>query len=103
MHTTAELLRSASVPSNIISCLAAMGILLLVSRRFRRLSTTVIVIALISLVAVTLSPIGNVLLTPLEQRFPAGVFPDHVDGIIVLGGSYDTVSHGYLSTIVLNE
>jgi uncharacterized SAM-binding protein YcdF (DUF218 family) len=51
------------------------------------------------------SPLGNLLLTPLEQRFPEQVYPekDTVDGIIVLGGSYDTVAHSYLSTIFLRE
>ena len=43
------------------------------------------------------------LLTPLEQRFPEQVYPANIQGIIVLGGSYDTVSHGYMSTIVLQE
>jgi uncharacterized SAM-binding protein YcdF (DUF218 family) len=53
----------------------------------------------------TLSPLGNLLLTPLEQRFPGlpSVEKESVDGIIVLGGSYDTVSHSYLSTIYLRE
>ena len=47
---------------------------------------------------------GMSFLTPLEQRFPEQSFPDRgIDGIIVLGGSYDSVSHGYLSTIVLEE
>jgi uncharacterized SAM-binding protein YcdF (DUF218 family) len=45
-----------------------------------------------------------VLLTPLEQRFPDGQYPtESIDGIIVLGGSYDTASRSYLSTIVLRE
>ena len=43
------------------------------------------------------------LLTPLEERFPEQVYPVNIEGIIVLGGSYDTVSHGYVSTIVLRE
>ena len=31
-------------------------------------------------------------------------YPDQgIDGIIVLGGSYDTISHGYMSTIILEE
>src|SRR6478672_4779860 len=43
------------------------------------------------------------LLTPLEQRFPEQVYPANIQGIIVLGGSYDTVGHGYMSSIVLQE
>jgi uncharacterized SAM-binding protein YcdF (DUF218 family) len=41
-----------------------------------------------ALFAVTLFPIGNLLLFDLEQRFPAPAsLPDKVDGIIVLGGA----------------
>lgn len=60
--------------------------------------------ALTVLVVACLSPLGNMLLTPLEQRFPYLVYPDQpIDGIIILGGSYDTVSHSYVSEIVLRE
>jgi uncharacterized SAM-binding protein YcdF (DUF218 family) len=44
------------------------------------------------------------LLTPLEQRFPEMQYPDqNIEGIIVLGGSYDSVSHSYASVFVLDE
>ena len=50
------------------------------------------------------SPLGNMTLTPLEARFPYMQFPDEpIDGIIVLGGSFDTRGHGYLNTILLKE
>jgi len=57
------------------------------------------------MVLATLSPLGNLLITPLEQRFPDPSPADTgtIDGIIVLGGSYDSVSHSYLSTIFLRE
>jgi uncharacterized SAM-binding protein YcdF (DUF218 family) len=91
-----------SVPSNVIAALAVLGLVLIVLRR----PTGAIVggVALAALVAAALSPLGNMLLTPLEQRFPDMRFPDQgIDGIIVLGGSYDSTSHGYLSTILLEE
>jgi uncharacterized SAM-binding protein YcdF (DUF218 family) len=44
--------------------------------------------AVAALFAVTLFPIGNLLLFGLEQRFPAPAsLPDRVDGIILLGGA----------------
>jgi uncharacterized SAM-binding protein YcdF (DUF218 family) len=44
--------------------------------------------AVAALFAVTLLPIGNLLLFGLEQRFPAPAsLPDKVDGIIMLGGA----------------
>jgi uncharacterized SAM-binding protein YcdF (DUF218 family) len=90
------------VPSNTIASLAALGFLLLILRR--RSATMVSGLALAVVVIATLSPFGNMLFTPLEQRFPYLAYPDQpVDGIIILGGSYDTVSHSYESEIVLHE
>jgi uncharacterized SAM-binding protein YcdF (DUF218 family) len=90
------------VPSNSITTIAVVGLLLLVLRR--RSGTAASGVALALLVTASLSPLGNMLLTPLEQRFPGMKFPDGpIEGIIVLGGSYDTVSHSYESTIVLQE
>src|SRR5229473_1290601 len=90
-----------SVPSNVIASLAVLGLVLMV---FRRPSGVIVAtVALAALVAAALSPLGNMLLTPLEQRFEMR-FPDQrIDGIIVLGGSYDSQSHGYLSVILLEE
>jgi uncharacterized SAM-binding protein YcdF (DUF218 family) len=90
------------VPSNFIATIALLGLLLLMLRR--RSGTVVSGVSLALLVTATLSPLGNMLLTPLEQRFPGMRFPNEpIEGIIVLGGSYDTVSHSYESTIVLQE
>lgn len=91
-----------SVPSNGIACIAVLGLVLMLMRR--PYGAIVAGCAMAALVIGGLSPLGNMLLTPLEQRFPQMQFPDQgIDGIIVLGGSYDTTSHGYLSTIVLEE
>lgn len=91
-----------TVPSNAITSLAALGLVLM---RFRpRLGIVVVVVALTALVVAALSPLGNLLLTPLEQRFADSGFPNQeIDGIIVLGGSYDTRIHGYMNTILLQE
>ena len=96
-------LKFFSVPSNFIACLLLIGLVLLLIFRSRS-AALVLVSGAIALCVAALSPLGNVLLTPLEQRFPTMQYPDRgIDGIIVLGGSYDTVSHGYMSTIVLEE
>jgi uncharacterized SAM-binding protein YcdF (DUF218 family) len=91
-----------SVPSNVIATLAVIGLLLVVFRRpFGKIVATV---ALGTLVVAALSPLGNALLTPLELRFPELTYPDEgIDGIIVLGGSYDSVSHAHESVVVLEE
>ncbi len=87
-----------SVPSNVIASLALLGLLLVVV--WRPVGAIVAPLALATLLVATLSPLGNALLTPLEQRFPELSYPDQgIDGIIVLGGSYDSVSHSYASTM----
>ena len=90
------------VPSNILALCAVLGFVLLAVRL--RAGPIVGACSLAAIVVAAFSPLGNVLLTPLEHRFPDGQYPtENVDGIIVLGGSYDTQSHSYLSTIVLEE
>lgn len=91
-----------SVPSNILALGAIIGLLTSIFRL--RVGTIITGMSLGAFAIATLSPLGNMLLTPLEQRFPEGQYPAHpISGIIVLGGSYDAVSHSYLSTIVLQE
>ena len=91
-----------AVPSNTVAAFAGLGLLLLILRHRR--AATVSGLALAVLLIASLSPFGNMLFTPLEQRFPYSAYPDQpVDGIIIIGGSYDTVSHSYESDIVLQE
>ena len=90
------------VPSNLLALGAALGFVLLAFRL--RAGTIIASVSLAAIVIALFSPLGNLLLTPLEQRFPDGQYPNEdIEGIIVLGGSYDTESHSYLSTIVLKE
>jgi uncharacterized SAM-binding protein YcdF (DUF218 family) len=90
------------VPSNVIAFLTVLGLVLVI---FRRPSgANVAAVAAAALVTAALSPLGNMLLVPLEQRFPDMRFPEQeIDGIIALGGSYDSQSHAYLSAILLEE
>jgi len=100
--TFSKLIGFFLVPSNVIASLAVLALILLIFRR--RSAMRAAGLSLVVLVAAGLSPIGNMLLTPLEQRFPEMMLPrEQINGIIVLGGSYDSQSHGYLSTIVLRE
>jgi uncharacterized SAM-binding protein YcdF (DUF218 family) len=89
------------VPSNLIAGMALLALVLLVLRR--PLGKIAAGVALSALVLAAFSPLANMLLTPLEQRYPAFDFPDRIDGIIILGGSYDTQMQGSVSTIVLEE
>jgi uncharacterized SAM-binding protein YcdF (DUF218 family) len=84
------------VPSNLLIGLALAGVLLLATR-FARPGRRLMVIAIVLLALCGLSPVGSLLLYPLESRFPAcDLSHGAPDGIVVLGGPIDadlSVSH----------
>ena len=77
-------------PSNLVVFALAAGVLALLLGR-RRLAGWLLYPASAALLAVTLLPVGQWLLVPLENRFPAPAAPPpvEVDGIVVLGGGID--------------
>jgi uncharacterized SAM-binding protein YcdF (DUF218 family) len=76
-----------AIPSNLVIVLGICGALLL-RTRFARAGWRLAIGSLIVLGIIGLSPVGNALIIPLEQRFPpwndARGAPD---GIVVLGGA----------------
>ena len=92
-----------SVPSTLLALTAVVGVLLLILRP--RIGIIVGALSLAGVAVAGLSPLGNILLTPLDMRFPMWSYPAQpgIEGIIVLGGSYDKVRHPYVSTIVLEN
>jgi uncharacterized SAM-binding protein YcdF (DUF218 family) len=91
----AKILGFFALPSNILIVLGLLGVVLMVTR-FSRAGRRLAALSLVLLALIGLTPIGNILILPLEQRFPpmdhSGRAPD---GIVVLGGAFDaTVSHG---------
>ncbi len=76
-------------PDSLILLLAVSGWILLVAGRITLARRLLSLCALI-LICVAFLPLGQVLLQPLEARYPAGAaLPAKVDGIIVLGGGID--------------
>jgi uncharacterized SAM-binding protein YcdF (DUF218 family) len=76
-----------ALPSNFLMAIGLVGLVLLCTR-FTRLASWLIVTSLVLLAVAGLSPLGNALIVPLEERFPpwdASRGPP--DGIVVLGGS----------------
>lgn len=77
-------------PRTVLFLVLIAGTLLLwtpARRAGRRLVTAAVAIALLF----ALVPISSVLLAPLENRFPVPAqLPAHMDGIIALGGDFDT-------------
>jgi uncharacterized SAM-binding protein YcdF (DUF218 family) len=82
-----KLLGFFATASNLVTVLGLIGVLLM-GTRFAGAGRRLAVASLIALALLGLSPLGNVLILPLEQRFPAwndaGRAPD---GIVVLGGA----------------
>src|SRR2546422_8185757 len=86
----AKILGFFAVPSNILIILGLLGIVRM-RTGFARAGRRFVVTSLVLLAVMGLPPVGNALILPLEQRFPAwneaGRPPD---GMVVLGVSFDT-------------
>jgi uncharacterized SAM-binding protein YcdF (DUF218 family) len=86
--TLSKLLGFLCVPSNFLIVVGIAGLVLLLFTRRVRLGSWLIMTSLIFLAIAGLSPLGNALILPLEQRFPpwdASRGPP--DGIVMLGGA----------------
>lgn len=92
-----------AIPSNFVILIGIVGALLL-RTRFVRTAWGLVIGSLLLLAVLGLSPVGNALIVPLEDRFPAWDErhgPPH--GIVVLGGALSPdVSHAR-NTVALNE
>lgn len=91
-----------SVASNLVALAALVGLLLLF---ISQAGKSVAALSLAAIVVAALSPIGNAMLTPLDERFPMWSYPPQqgLEGIIVQCGSYDKVRFSYVSTLVLEN
>jgi len=75
------------MPSNLLMAIGLIGLVLLFTR-FRRLASWLIVTSLVLIAVVGYSPLGRILLLPLEDRFPPwDPSRGAPDGIVVLGGA----------------
>jgi uncharacterized SAM-binding protein YcdF (DUF218 family) len=92
-----------ALPSNLLIALGIVGLILLCTR-VTRLASWLVVTSLVLIAIVGLSPLGNVLMIPLEQRFPPWD-PSHgpPDGIVVLGGAISPEISAFRGVVALNE
>ena len=92
-----------AIPSNALIALAALGVALMPTR-YARLGRRLAVAGVVLLAVAGLSPLGNALMLPLEQRFPpwdpARGAPD---GIVVLGGAIGPTMSAARGGAALNE
>ena|SRR5437763_530027 len=99
----AKILGFFALPSNILIALGLIGAALMATR-FARAGRRFAVTALILLAIGGLSPLGNALILPLEERFPAWDGSRGAPtGIISLGGALDTVVSEPRGEVALNE
>ncbi len=92
-----------ALPSNLLIVLGIIGLLLLCTR-FMRLASWLAVTSVVLIAIAGLSPLGNALILPLEQRFPPWD-PSHgaPNGLVVLGGAITPDVSGGRGEVALNE
>ncbi|MEJ0076388.1 MAG: YdcF family protein [Alphaproteobacteria bacterium] len=103
----AKILGFFALPSNVLISLGILGVLLMATR-FKRAGWRLAVASLVLIAIAGLSPLGNALILPLEERFPAYDFSGDASrgapyGIISLGGALDTVVSPARGEVALNE
>jgi uncharacterized SAM-binding protein YcdF (DUF218 family) len=92
-----------ALPSNFLIVVGLVGLVLLCTR-LARLGSWLVVTSIALIAIAGLSPLGNALLLPLEQRFPPWD-PSHgaPDGIVVLGGALSPDISAARGAVALNE
>jgi len=91
-----------AVPSNLMMAIGLIGLVLLFTR-FRRLASWLIVTSLVLIAVVGYSPLGRILLLPLEERFPPwDASHGAPDGIVVLGGAISPLISVARGSVALN-
>ena len=92
-----------AIPSNVVISIGVLGLLLLPTR-LARAGRALAFASLIVLAILGLSPAGNALIIPLEERFPRwDATRGAPDGIIVLGGAISPDVSAAHDDVALNE
>ncbi len=81
------------------ACLGMIGALL----DRRRLAVAASTFTFLAILSVTVLPLGDLLLAPIERRYPADPPIGQADGIIILGGGEDIDASAYWGQAQLDE
>ena len=93
-----------ATPSNLLVCLVLLGLVLTAATRWRRAGLGLAFASTLGLLVIGLSPLATWAMHPLETRFPPFEHDrEHVDGIIILGGSLAPETTMRLGQADLNE
>jgi uncharacterized SAM-binding protein YcdF (DUF218 family) len=93
-----------TLPSNVLMTLGLMGVVLMATR-FKRAGGRLVIASLVLLALAGFSPLGRVLTSALESRFPPwDPSRGPPDGIVVLGGTIaPELSRDYRDTVILSD
>lgn len=92
-----------ATPSNALAMLALIGFLVMRTKR-AALGQRAVFASIVGLLVAGLSPLGNALMLPLEERFPAFVDDGTpIAGVVVIGGTFDTEATNVHGQMALNE
>lgn len=83
--------------------IALATVVLALMKQRQRLALWVSSVALAILLSLTILPLGDLLLQPIEKTYPPQPHLTRVDGIIVLGGGEDARASAYWGQIQFNE
>ncbi|GLS17230.1 membrane protein [Labrys miyagiensis] len=101
-YYAAKIISFLILPSNAALVLGLIGLLASFTRRFQRFGRFLMGFSILAFAVMGLSPLGSIMIAPLEERFPPPAFAASDDlspanpalpkiaGIIVLGGAVDT-------------
>jgi len=92
-----------TLPSNLLIEIGIVGVLLLLTP-YRRLASWLVVTSIVLTAVVGWSPLGNILILPLEQRFPPwNASRGPPTGLVVLGGAITPDVSAARGAVALNE
>lgn len=92
-----------AIPSNLIVVAGLVGLALLMTR-WKRAGRGLALGSLVVLAVIGLSPVGNDLMIPLEDRFPPwDASHGAPDGILILGGAISPDISAARNEVILNE
>lgn len=90
-------------PSNALVTLVLLGLFLMRTKR-AALGGRLAAVGGVGLLVAGISPLGNALILPLEERFPTySDTGEPIAGFVVLGGTYDTEVTNERGQLALNE
>jgi len=88
-------LQTNQTPNSVIAVIALATVVLALIKRRQRLALWVGGQTLIGLVTLSILPLGNVLLQPIERAYSTNPHLTQIDSIIVLGGGENVRASNY--------